>query len=69
MSVNPMHDYRAYLFMREGAEDFLLAYAKANSPGEMSPFYRERGLEELRKLAAHLGFELVPVSNEKKDAA
>lgn len=64
MTIDPMHDYRASLFAREAAEDFLLAYAKANSPGEMSPFYRERGVEELRKLAAHLGFELVSGQQE-----
>lgn len=67
MTADPMHDYRAYLFAREAAEDFVLAYAKAPND-DCADFYRERGIDELRKLAAHLGFELVPVE-AKKEAA
>ena len=67
MSIDSMYDYRAYLLCREAAEDFVLAYAKAPND-DYAAFYRERGIEELRKLAAHLGFELVSVE-AKKEAA
>jgi hypothetical protein len=68
MPVDPMHDYRAYLFALEAAENFVLAYARANISDLDAAFSRERGLEEFRKMAVHLGFELVPVE-AKKEAA
>jgi hypothetical protein len=61
MFIDQMHDYRAYLFARETAEDFLLAYARAAVSDDDASFARERGIEELRKMAAHLGFQLVPI--------
>ena len=67
MTIDPMHDYRAFLFCREAAEDFALAYDKAPND-DCTVFYRERGIDKLRKLAAHLGFELVSVE-AKKEAA
>jgi hypothetical protein len=60
MTDDSRHDYRAYLFARETAENFLLAYARAAVSADDASFARDRGIEELRKLAAHLGFQLVP---------
>jgi hypothetical protein len=67
MTIDPLHDYRAYLFARETTENFILAFAKSPN-GDCAAFHRERGIDELRNLAAHLGFELVPIE-AKKEAA
>ena len=62
--------YRAYLKAVRVSECLLTAYAKEEPAS--AEYYRNDAVDEFRKLADHLGFELAPkaISEEvKKEAA
>ena len=61
--------YRAYLKAVRVSECLLTAYAKEDPAS--AAYYRDDAVDELRKLADELGFELVPkaISKIKKEAA
>lgn len=71
--MNSLDYYQAHLMARQVSESFLLAYARAESSGDdTAHFSRATGVEELRRLAAHLGFQLVPsvpIDDAKPEAA
>jgi hypothetical protein len=60
--------YKAYLKAVRASECLLTAYAKEDAAS--AKYYRDDAVDELRKLAADLGFELAPVatSNERSAA-
>lgn len=60
--------YRAYLKAARVAECLLTAYAKDEPV--LAEYYRLDAVDDLRKLASELGFELVPVTaSGQKEAA
>lgn len=60
--------YKAYLKAVRVSECLLTAYAKEDQAS--ADYYRGDSIDELRKLASHLGFELVSATaSEQKDAA
>lgn len=60
--------YKAYLKAARVSECLLTAYAKEDTV--LAEYYRLDAIDELRKLADLLGFELVPVAaSEQKEAA
>lgn len=59
--------YKAYLKAVRVSECLLTAYAKETIAD--AAYYRSDAVDELRKLAGHLGFELVPVSSSSLEAA
>lgn len=62
-----MENYQAFLKAQTVAEYFLIAHAKS---GPEADAWRNMAMENIRGLAKHLGFELVPVAApEQKDAA
>lgn len=59
--------HKAYLKAVRVSECLLTAYAKETVAD--AAYYRRDAVDELRKLAGHLGFELVPVSTTEEKAA
>ena len=59
--------YKAYLKAARASECLLTAYAKEDPAS--AEYYRNDAVDELRKLADILGFELVPVVVTKEKAA
>lgn len=65
--MSSVHSYKSYLMAQQAAEEFLIAYA---ATGDANAAHRHRyGVDKVRELARHLGFELVPVASNERAAA
>lgn len=65
--MNDLQSYKAFLKAQEAAEQFLISHSKDDSVHARIRY--DEGLEKVRALAKHLGFELVPVAASQKEAA
>lgn len=59
--LNPLNHYKTYLIAQAAAESFVLAYARAESGDRSYSYSLNKGIDDVRKLAAQLGFQLVPI--------
>lgn len=67
--MRDQNSYIAHLIAQQISENFLLAYSRAESGDDTTDYSRDRGVQTVRELAAHLGFTLVPAEQSNAPTA
>lgn len=67
--MRDQNSYIAHLIAQKISENFLLAYSRAESGDDTADYSRDRGVQTVRELAAHLGFTLVPAEQSNAPTA